>query len=123
MMSVVRLLVAPLVTVAIGCGECLSYSGGAIIAHVVDAHTGASIAAGATLVARGSGGADSLAFPPDEERRTMTLFDAALDDGTYTVEVRRAGYATWIREAVLLRPKDDCGHLRAVHLTARLQPL
>ena len=106
-----------------GCGDCLSYAGPAFVVDVLDARTGAPIASGATLVARGPAGADSLIFPLDgETREKMTLFEGHLDGGFYTVEVRREGYANWSRSDVLLRPKG-CGHVRAVFLTARLQPI
>jgi hypothetical protein len=105
-------------------GDCLSYSGGAIIVDIVDARSGAAIATGATLVARGSGGADSLYVPDDGQvRGSLTLFDAFIHAGMYTVEVRRTGYRTWTRENVLVRARDGCGHVRAVHLTAELQAL
>jgi len=41
-------------------------------------------------------------------------------EGTDTITVRRAGYATWTRTGVTVT-RDEC-HVRPVTVTARLQP-
>jgi hypothetical protein len=105
-------------------GDCVAVAGPAFLVDVTDARSGAFLAGGSTLVVRGTGGADSVSYPDyAQPQRSIVIPEGRLLPGTYTVEVRRAGYVTWNRSDVLLRDSGDCGHVRAVHLSAQLEPL
>ena len=107
-----------------GCGACVSIGYPAFLITVRDAQTGQPLIAGTTVVASGTGGADSVTYgddTPSTETRII-LWEGHLNEGRYTVEVRRPGYTTWRRENIRLR-SDDCGHPEAaVELTALLSP-
>ncbi len=107
-----------------GCGDCVSIGYPAFLITVRDTHTQQPLIAGTTAIAVGTGGADSVTYPvdtPSTETRII-LWEGHLNEGLYTVEVRRPGYTTWHRENIRLR-SDDCGHPEAaVELTALLSP-
>jgi hypothetical protein len=105
-------------------GDCVAIAGPAFVVDVTDVRSGALLAAGSTLIARGAAGADSVSYPDHVgPLRTITLVEGRLPAGMYTVEVRRDGYVTWVRSGITLRDTGDCGHVRAVHLLAELEPL
>lgn len=104
-------------------GDCVAIAGPAFVVDVTDARSGALLAAGSTLVVRGIAGADSVSYPDHVvSERSIVLVEGRVPAGIYTVEVRREGYATWVRSGVTLRESGDCGHVRAVHLLAELAP-
>ena len=105
-------------------GDCVAIAGPAFVVDVTDARNGAWLAAGSTLIARGPAGADSVSYPNHVgPQRTITLIEGRLQAGIYTVEVKRDGYVPWVRSDIALRETGDCGHVRAVHLSAALEPL
>jgi hypothetical protein len=109
----------------VGCGtDCLSIAGMAFIVTVRDARTQQLLVAGTTLVAYGTGGADSITYPDDTPPTVTSLMlsEGRLNEGVYTVEVRRPGYVTWRRENVRL-DDGECGHPKEpVRLTVLLAP-
>ena len=117
------LVFAPLFVTACN-GDCVAIAGMAFVVEVTDARTGALLAAGSTLVVRGTAGADSVTYPDHVvTERTIQLAEGRILPGTYSVEVRRQGYATWTRSNVMVRDTGDCGHVETVHLSAELEPL
>ena len=105
-------------------GDCVAIAGPAFVVDVTDARDGVLLAAGSTLIARGTAGADSVSYPSHiGPTRTITLVEGRLLPGIYTVEVRRDGYVPWVRTDITLRETGDCGHVRAVHLSAELERL
>ena len=104
-------------------GDCVAIAGMAFVVDVSDARTGAFLAAGSTLVVRGPAGADSVTYPDHVvTERAIQLAEGRILPGTYTVEVRRAGYATWMGSNVTVRDSGDCGHVETVFLSAQLEP-
>ena len=105
-------------------GDCVAIAGMAFVVDVTDARNGALLAAGSTLVVHGTAGADSVTYPDHVvTERSIQLTEGRILPGTYTVEVRRQGYATWIRSNVIIRDAGDCGHVETVYLSAELEPL
>lgn len=105
-------------------GDCVAIAGMAFVVDVTDARTGAWLAAGSTLVAHGPAGADSVTYPTHVvTERAIRLSEGRIQPGSYTVEVRREGYATWIHSNVIVRDANDCGHVETVFLVAELEPL
>ena len=123
-MKLSRLLLFPPLLLAAGCGDCVSIGLPAFLITVRDAYTQQPLIAGTTAVASGTSGADSVTYAedtPSTETRII-LWEGHLNEGLYTVEVRRPGYTTWRRESIPLR-SDACGHPDpAVELTALLSP-
>lgn len=114
----------------VGCREntgltvCDRYASPSVVVQVRDLVTGAYIASGATLVLRDGAFVDSVSMPADETTRNGVglMTENSLERaGVYSVTVRRAGYARWVREGVKVTA-DEC-HVRTVLLTARLIPL
>lgn len=104
------------------CGDCVSIGYPAFVATVRDATTQESLIVGATVLAFGAGGADSVTYTSETPTTatSIVLWEGNFNEGIYTVEVRRPGYATWRRESVVLRT-DGCGHPEeAVDLSALL---
>lgn len=98
----------------------------AVSARISDSTTGFGAAYKASLVLQATALYDSLYF--DESRGlTMasdstaprTVSSASQRPGTYTVRVRRAGYALWVRNGVVV-PAAQCGPV-TVLLDVRLQ--
>jgi len=100
---------------------CTSEARASIIVWVRDSVSGAPIAAGATLVLQDGAFADSITaadhFPNDWALQTMNSWERP---GTYSVTVRRPGYADWSASNVVV--SDGRCHVQTVVLTARLQP-
>ena len=103
---------------------CTLEARSAVGVRVQDAVTDAFIASGATLVLQDGAFVDSVSFPADEPEInhfalvTPNTFERA---GVYTATVRRAGYADWVREDIVVT-EGRC-HVNSVGLTARLTPL
>ena len=117
-----RVLLTSLLLLTAGCGDCVSIGYPAFLVTVRDARTQESLIIGTTVLAFGTGGADSVTYT-SETPSTVTsiiLWEGHLNEGIYTIEARRPGYATWRRERVVLRT-DRCGHPEeAVEITALL---
>ncbi len=75
-----------------------------------DSITGAPLS-GAVAVARDGAYVDST---------TQLGMIAGERSGTYTVTVRKTGYAPWVRNGVTVT-RDEC-HVKTVFLSAKLQP-
>ena len=103
----------------LGCkGDCAGVGAPAVDVTVVDAETGTSIAAGATLYLFRTGQAvraDSVTGGP----RSMTLLAGWDDEGQFDVVVERPGYFPWTANGV--RVDGDCT-TETAFLTARLRP-
>lgn len=97
---------------------CTTEARPAISVEVLDASTGASAAAGATLIARDGAFADTVVVPDHPGIRSVGV--AHERPGVYTVLVRKEGYYEWSREGV--RVRDAECHVRTVELEARLEP-
>ena len=101
--------------------NCLDYMAPSIVVIVRDAETSAPVAAGATLVQKGEGYADSVSIAVDllsSGDPALAVISAYERPGTYDVSVRRSGYATWERASVHVEP-GVC-HVQTVELEARL---
>lgn len=129
-LGIVRLVAAVACVTLAGCREntglivCQLYASPSIVVHVRDSVTGGYIASGATLVLRDGTFVDSVSIPADEPTYNeigLSTVNSEERAGVYSVTIRRAGYAEWVREGVEVT-RDEC-HVRTVRLTARLDPL
>ena len=92
-----------------------------LMVYVQDSVTGASVASGATLVARESDFEDTFTYPDGRpDLNTQPLLSAGERAGTYQVTVTKAGYAPWARSNVTIT--SNVCHVNQTELTARLQP-
>ncbi len=120
-----RILPLLLLLVTAGCDAFLSVTCTTIAipginVYVRDAASGASTAAGATVVARSGAYTDSVTVPaPLTYDFPVSL--ALERPGYYVVTVRKAGYRDWSQSSV--RVSADKCHVHTVTLTASLQPL
>jgi hypothetical protein len=89
---------------------CTEQFAAGITVSPIDSVTGAPVA-GATAIARDGAFVDST---------TDLNMIAGERAGTYSVTVRKTGYATWLRSGVNVT-RDEC-HVKTVSLTAKLQP-
>lgn len=110
-----------------GCGAfeetlvCTTEARPSVVVSVQDSVSGLAIAAGATLVLQDGAFVDSLTLPGAwANDALLSTPNSAERPGTYTVTVRRADYADWIKTGVVVR-QGRC-HVHTVTLTARLKP-
>ena len=99
------------------CG-CDAYATPSIDVTIVDAKTGAPAAAGATITLAGPTYSDSVTFGATEERHYIA-WESEAGHGAYVITVRKTGYQTWQR-AALVWEDGPCDHPRTVRLTAAL---
>ncbi|MBX9928409.1 MAG: carboxypeptidase-like regulatory domain-containing protein [Gemmatimonadaceae bacterium] len=91
-----------------------------LLVTVRDSISGNGEGAGATLIARDGAYVDSLAIPAANRwMDTMPLWAAPERPGTYSVTVRKPGFADWEQRNVVIG-NDRC-HVIPVRLTARLR--
>lgn len=94
----------------------------AIVVEIRDARTGIPIAQGAQGAVREGAYVDSLrpygGISPDDPATLVSLQAALGRQGTYTVDVQRAGYLAWTTAGVRVA-RDQCG-VRTVVLHADL---
>lgn len=121
-------LVSALLAVA-GCGNdpiafaCTDEARPSVMVIVLDSVSGIGLAAGATVVLQDGTYSDSAVsgtgfpMPGDSAFYATNTYERV---GTYTVRVRRPGYALWQRQDVRVT-KDRC-HVVTVRVRARLQP-
>ena len=118
-MKVFILTLTALLFTGVACSDptvcTLSFDYG-IIVRVEDSLSGASAAFGARLVLRDGAYVDSTAVSFDG----LHLSGAGERAGSYTVTVQKPTYHDWTRTNVRVTA-DEC-HVKAVSLTARLQP-
>jgi hypothetical protein len=100
--------------------DCTGLSSPALQVAVVDAASGARIAAGATVVATDGSYKDSVVFANDPSRDTLTATLAWDRPGTYAVTARKTGYRAYSTSGVTVK-KDRC-LLETARVTARLEP-
>lgn len=113
-----------------GCGNdpvgfaCTTEARSSVTVTVLDSASGTGRARGATVILRDGAYTDSSVFalddplPGDSVFYPTNTFERA---GTYTVRVRRPGYALWERQNVRVT-SDQC-HVVTARVRARLQPL
>lgn len=102
---------------------CTDEARASVMVTVLDSVSGAGLARGATLVLQDGAYRDSSVFALDDPLPGDSVFYATNTyerAGTYTVRVRRPGYALWERQNVLVT-RDEC-HVVAARVRARLQP-
>jgi hypothetical protein len=86
---------------------------------VRDSVTNAPAADGARAVAR-NGSQEEVLEAMAGATPGLTLIGAWERPGTYTIEITKPGYRTWVRSGVTVA-KDEC-HVQPVRLDARLVP-
>ncbi len=102
---------------------CTDEARASIMVTVLDSVTGTGLARGATVVLQDGAYSDSSVFGPGDPIPGDSVFYATQTyerAGTYSVRVRRPGYALWAREGVQVTA-DQC-HVVTVRVRARLQP-
>jgi hypothetical protein len=91
--------------------DCTSQADPMIVATVEHAESGELLNGEVTLVAYDANARDSVTYPLSASSiATLTLYEGRLSGGTYTVDIRLAGYQTWRREEVLVREESTCHH-------------
>jgi len=102
-------------------GDCSDELRSAMRVDVVDSLTGAPAAAAATVWVRSSTFLDSIRVPDSVASATAAYWmEDKVKGGTYSVEVRKAGYRQWLRDGIRI-DADRC-HVRSfAFITARLQ--
>jgi hypothetical protein len=83
---------------------------------VVDSASGGPVDVPVTVVISDGVFRDSAHVGVGESQRMAILFERP---GNYRVEVRAAGYASWIRDGLRVR-EDEC-HVQTLELVVRLQ--
>ena len=124
-MKLLILTLASLLWLSLGCstGPCTLEGYYAINVNVKDSVSGAFTASGARLVVRDGAYADSMEVPAN--RPDLDAFGLHVGferTGLYSVTVRKPGYQDWMRTNIGVGRRGDCEKLRAVSLTALLQP-
>jgi hypothetical protein len=102
-------------------GDCSDELRSAMRVDIVDSLTGAPAAAGATVWVRGNAFLDSVHVADSATTAAAAYWmEDKVRGGTYSVEVRKAGYRVWVRESIRI-DADRC-HVRSfAFVTARLQ--
>ncbi len=103
---------------------CTQEARSSVAVIILDSVSGTGLAPGATVVLQDGAYRDSSAFglgyslPGDSLFYSTSTYERA---GTYTVRVRRPGYALWERQGVQVTA-DQC-HVVTARVRARLQQL
>ena len=120
-------LLCGLITLA-GCADdpvsyiCTDEARASVMVIILDSANGTGLAPGATVVLEDRAYRDSIVsglgnpLPGDSIFYSTSTYER---DGTYTVRVRRSGYALWEREGVQVT-RDQC-HVVTARVRARLQ--
>ena len=118
---IVTLISLPLTAAACSDTVCNLRGEYAINVAVKDSVSGAFAASGARLVVRDGAYADSMEVPANRPGLDAQALVGAFErTGLYSVTVRKSSYQDWMRTNIGVgRGRCD---LRAVSLTARLQP-
>jgi hypothetical protein len=95
------------------CPAIVPYSA---LVTVQDSVTGANVAAGASVILRGTAVVDSVVGQPG----VSEIGVGGNRTGTFSLTVRRAGYPVWTKQGVKVE-EGPCG-ARTVGVTARLRP-
>lgn len=121
--------ITALVLSAMACGIepmrssiCTDEARPSITVVVLDSITGEGRAAGASVVLQEGAYRDSTARPVQAQAPADSIYwgtNTHERTGTYTVRVRRAGYAVWERENVQVT--GDICHVQTLRVRARLQ--
>lgn len=94
----------------------------AVDVRVVDSLSDLPLAGSSTLILQDGAFRDSTTTPPDATTNHLRGSSASYERaGSYTVRVRRSGYAVWERAGVHV-VADQC-HVQTVQVEARLHAL
>ncbi len=100
---------------------CTREARASVVVLVKDAVSGLPIAEGSTLILRDGAFVDSIsASAPYDDAAPLVTQNSWERAGTYTVTVRRPGYAEWVATGVSV--VGGVCHVQTVGLTAQLQP-
>lgn len=123
MLAVVVLGLAGCENDPVGFG-CTLEARSSVTVTVIDSASGTGRARGATVILRDGAYTDSSVFALDDPLPGDSIFyftNTFERAGTFTVRVRRPGYALWERQNVQVT-SDQC-HVVTARVRARLQPL
>lgn len=118
------LFLALTVSLSSACTETLMCTNGArpsVQVRIEDRATGANLIAGARLIQSNGAVVDSTVWPSDgpaDDRFVLAVQSFVETPGTYSLTVRRDGYAEWTRAGVEVA-QGRCG-VYPVELTARM---
>ena len=118
-------LLLAVLTVASGCTSSITCPAVAITAievRVKNAQTNEFIASGATLTGRFNGVEGLIAEHPSGPGADTLPIIVAGSAGTYDVRVRRAGFADFVQNGIVVPGINRCDQPQKVAITANLVP-